>query len=466
LFQYVTTAVDPTSWIDVGLIQGPPGEIGVDGSTGPTGPTGPMTDEVYIGPDDPTVPQPQAELWFDTDDTRILGPTDLPIGGLVGQFLIKKTDLDGDVEWTGVTGRSAVVGDNAGFLMAGNGGIFKKSGGGWVLRRHNNNAAIPIENNDGTGGSDIVIANGNVPMTGTLKWGNAEGDKIYLYPGATPGTNSYGFGISASAMALFVPDNAVFRFRDGGGHDGGSEYMTLTNNSCVINGNTDINGGLTPNSIDVSNSHIQISGSDSTNSAHFYVNANSNNNGTKFTLLEGRRADMVKLVKLMAMQTGYSGSAPESQFKVEVGGGDDGWKEVFQAEMDEGDGQAWLYVHGICSSTHFDDHSSRKTKDNLTPVDPILVGQLMDRLHAKTYTRPILPGEGASEIGKNRPPARGLALDVEDVEEAGIYVDHLVTDRAKDHESRGFSIGGMLALAITEIKSLRARVAQLEAGGA
>ena len=144
LFQYITTASDPAGWIDIGLIQGPPGQ------TGATGPTGVGADEVVVGPDDPIPTTPTAELWVDTDepagptlrawiggvwedvsaagggdevhvsvdppdavlqpgielwmdpdDTSMVGPTDFPPGGALGNPLRKLSAADGDVGWTG-----------------------------------------------------------------------------------------------------------------------------------------------------------------------------------------------------------------------------------------------------------------------------------------------------------------------------------------------------------------------------
>jgi hypothetical protein len=53
LFQYVGTTVDSDGWLDIGLIQGPPG------------PPGPGYDEVWLGSDEPT--DPVVELWYDPD---------------------------------------------------------------------------------------------------------------------------------------------------------------------------------------------------------------------------------------------------------------------------------------------------------------------------------------------------------------------------------------------------------------
>jgi hypothetical protein len=99
LFQYVSTAVDPTGWIDVGLIQGPKGDTGptstVPGPTGATGPTGPP----------------------------------LPPGGKLGSPLIKLTDADQDVKW----------GEGESFVTVGWRGAFQfnegaSSGGGLFWR--------------------------------------------------------------------------------------------------------------------------------------------------------------------------------------------------------------------------------------------------------------------------------------------------------------------------------------------
>jgi len=98
LFQFVTVASHPTGYLDIGLIRGP---AGADSTIpGPAGPTGPQSDDIYVGPDDPVTTKPTAELWFDLDDNRILGPTNLPLAGLANQALIKRSDADGDVMWS------------------------------------------------------------------------------------------------------------------------------------------------------------------------------------------------------------------------------------------------------------------------------------------------------------------------------------------------------------------------------
>ena len=91
LFQFMTTAVNAAGWVDIGLIQGP------RGPSGPRGACGPSSDEIWIGPDQPT--GVATELWYDTDDNRILGPAEMPVGGLANDALVKNTDLDGDVKW-------------------------------------------------------------------------------------------------------------------------------------------------------------------------------------------------------------------------------------------------------------------------------------------------------------------------------------------------------------------------------
>ena len=189
LFQYVSTSMEPTGWLDIGLIQGPPGPDGTPGekwftapgvpdATTPVGAVtgdwyidstagdyyekmqvndpgawvlrgnlaGPPGDEVWIGPDAPPTNIP--ELWYDTDDTRILGPVDLPIGGLTHDALVKTTDLDGDVGWRNIY---------------------------------------------------------SVPSGKVIQFPNAEGAKINLY------STSFGLGISASTLNLFSNGNISFR---------------------------------------------------------------------------------------------------------------------------------------------------------------------------------------------------------------------------------------------------------------
>ena len=188
LFQYVSTSMEPTGWLDIGLIQGPPGPDGTPGekwftapgvpdATTPVGAvigdwyidstagdyyekmqvndpgawvlrgnlTGPPGDEVWIGPDAPPTNIP--ELWYDTDDTRILGPVDLPTGGLTHDALVKTTDLDGDVQWRNIY---------------------------------------------------------SVPSGKVIQFPNAEGAKINLY------CTTFGLGISASTLNLFSNGNISF----------------------------------------------------------------------------------------------------------------------------------------------------------------------------------------------------------------------------------------------------------------
>ena len=66
-----------------------------------------------------------------------------------------------------------------------------------------------------------------------------------------------------------------------------------------------------------------------------------------------------------------------------------------------------------------------------------------------------------NEPGFVRPhhdPIQTIGLDVDGI-------DNDYADRLRDIKPGGFDLGGMLAVAIAEIKSLRARVAQLEGAG-
>lgn len=56
-------------------------------------------DEVWIGPDDPIVPVPTAELWYDTDAPAPTPGFGIPSGGTAGQVLRKQTATDYDAAW-------------------------------------------------------------------------------------------------------------------------------------------------------------------------------------------------------------------------------------------------------------------------------------------------------------------------------------------------------------------------------
>jgi hypothetical protein len=460
LWQWVGVA-DPAGWINVGKVVGPGGPSGMDGVTGPTGATGPPDDEVHVGPDTP--PLVTHELWFDTDDTRILGPTDLPLGGVKGNALVKASTLDGDYVLTGGGSQGIIIGDDAGYLMAGGGGIKKFSGGAWDLVKHNNNANIRVRNNDGTNATDLIVANGTAQMSAPLKWNNAEGDKIYLYPGATPGSTSFGLGISASAMALFVPDNAVFRFRDGGGHDGGSEYMTLTHNLMDVNVAMQAES-ISNTSISSTSFHV-ISGSNGTNNSHYYVDCATNDGSYYFNVLEARRADLKSVFQLKGWQGPIASgqTQPDCHAKMYVNLGMEGIDEVCQW-ADYGDGQVCVYSHGPMSSTHFQDRNLRNAVDGTSvPIDPEMVGRLIDAVKPITFARHFRSptASDANEPGFVRPdhdPIPTVGLDFDGVN--GDCAD--LTDRIGEGPSGGYSLGGMLAVAVAEIKSLRQRVAQLE----
>ena len=94
LYQFVGTTIDPLGWIDVGLIQGP------EGPTGPEGPIGPPSEEV-LGRTGRSR-HSRDDLWYDTDDARLIGPYDLPPNGATYDVLAKTTDLDGDIGWRNV----------------------------------------------------------------------------------------------------------------------------------------------------------------------------------------------------------------------------------------------------------------------------------------------------------------------------------------------------------------------------
>lgn len=426
LFQYVGTSVMTEGWLDIGLIQGPAGPEGVPG------PTGPKNDEVWVGPDDPTVPKPTAELWFDTDDDRILGPTDLPPGGLAGQPLLKQTDLDGDVNWGGLLQQEQQA------------------------------------NFDGH-----VYLNNNVHPVGTfqlpIKWPNAEGDKLLMYPGTTPGTNSFGLGVTSGALSIFVGSAGnKISFRHGG-HNGGEftwfDHTQANFMDNAINTTGTVNAGSV-----TANGPVVIKGSDDANSNRFFADGSDNNTNQFTPVFEARRQDLKPLFRIVSWQNNYVGTTMESEMHVEVGGGDDGWKRIGMFKIDGSDGQRVYYNNDYVSATHFDDRSSLATKDNVVPLDPSVAKRVINGLTPITFTRKVEPGIGATEIGRNRPPIPLVSIAIEDIEAADTPITrHLVHGEGDD---RGYSIGGMLSCAIsvikeqgTKIAELEQRLAQLEGGG-
>ena len=164
---------------------------------------------MLISPDDPLIADPASpiELWYDTNDVAVGAGFGVPPGGLTGHILRKASDVDGETEWTGAAGDSAIVGDNAGFLTAGGGGIFKKTGGGIVLRRHSNNAEIPIENNDGSNARNIIHAGGGTFVNGAiLQFANqADIAKINLY------STTFGFGVTSGTLDVFASSTVKFK---------------------------------------------------------------------------------------------------------------------------------------------------------------------------------------------------------------------------------------------------------------
>jgi hypothetical protein len=186
---------DPTTglWIYAGV----PGPPGVEGPVGPPGPQG-----------DPGPP--------------------LPLGGETGRPLHKVSDADQDVGWDGylnVGGDVQLEGTNAGVAFLDNGGrIYSRSGGGIILRKDNANRNPVVQQNDGTGETAILTANGNVVMTNALKMGTFLGKKIILYEGA----NEFALGMESGQMVLYVPDPNKISFR--GVSTTGAEWALIDKN--------------------------------------------------------------------------------------------------------------------------------------------------------------------------------------------------------------------------------------------
>jgi len=159
LFQFVGVPMHSDGWIDVGLIRGPEGEGANEVLRGPY-------------PPDPAA-YPDLELWYDIDDTAMLGPTDFPLDGLTGEPLRKLTDVDGEVGWTtpviirdtlftdgpqihrGLNHVEVAV-DGYGYKTVGGGLFYKRPAGGMVIRESSGGQQPQIEDNGGTNGRDII----------------------------------------------------------------------------------------------------------------------------------------------------------------------------------------------------------------------------------------------------------------------------------------------------------------------
>jgi hypothetical protein len=123
-----------------------------------------------------------------------------------------------------------------------------------------------------------------------------------------------------------------------------------------------------------------------------------------------------------------------------------------------------VYSHGPMSSTHFQDRNrSAAVAGTMAPIDPALVGQLIDAVQPITFARNFRSSTAtdSNEPGFVRPhhdPIPTLGFDT--------IAPGPLADRLLGPEDGGYSLGGMLAVAVAELKSLRARVAQLEGGAA
>jgi hypothetical protein len=97
------------------------------------------------------------------------------------------------------------------------------------------------------------------------------------------------------------------------------------------------------------------------------------------------------------------------------------------------------------------------------PVDPVLVGRLIDAVRPVTFGRTTRTPDSTSDnppefVRPEHDPILTVGLDFDGVNgECGDLTGRLI-----DGPTSGYSLGGMLALAVAEIQSLRARVAQLE----
>lgn len=427
LFQFVTTAAIPSGWLDIGLVRGPDGPQGVPGDEGDQGPAGPP------------------------------GPP-LPPGGAIGNALVKVSATDHDVRW----------------------------------------------------GGDMVIP-------GVLSFPNVIGTKIMLWPDTAAPTTGFGLGIASGTLAFHVDSDAnLFSFRvgnstgtpefatiqktgiwlktaghyqhtvDGYGYfmmGGGGIYkrsgggvvirkhsqntmVAIENNDgsnrqdiVTTGGSQNVQLGTIAHSSSSQTSFSVVSGSNGSNPNHYFVDCDSNNAGYFFGAYEARRLNLTTVFQLK----GYIAHADgDAHAKMYVNLGSEGVDEIGQF-ADYGDGQCCILCHGPMSATHFQDRNLRSAVEGTSaPVDLELAGRLIDAVRPITFDRMVHPPEMTSDnpegfVRPVRDPIRTIGFDV--IDEALPLADRV---NGGDHD--GYSIGGMLAVAIAEIKSLRARVAALEGG--
>lgn len=220
--------------------------------------------------------------------------------------------------------------------------------------------------------------------------------------------------------------------------------------------------------------YIVISGARAGNAnARFYRDAFGSANGTQENVLDARSGDSRNLWWVQSFKRGYnSGTNEATQITaVAVGGWGNQW--AYQTTIASPPG---LDTNGSVSAADMLDRSAAATKDEVADLDRDVAGRLIDALHPVTYRRIIPPGDVGDDPEarvdmSTAPDFRRVGFTVENIEESGTPLrEHLVrhlnydtaTGQPVNAEERGYSIPGLLAVAIAEIKALRARVAELE----
>jgi hypothetical protein len=134
-------------------------------------------------------------------------------------------------------------------------------------------------------------------------------------------------------------------------------------------------------------------------------------------------------------------------------------------------GAAGLYAHGNISYLTSTDRTVAADLEDVAAVEPDLAGQLIDRLKPITFQRRH-EGEGPAPTRRKE---AGFAVDDFEACNGDLsgLVERLVrpagslnseTGEPVDDSERGWSVSGVLAIAVAEIQRLRERVAQLEGG--
>ena len=210
--------------------------------------------------------------------------------------------------------------------------------------------------------------------------------------------------------------------------------------------------------------------------ARFYHDAVNNNDTTEHLAYTARSGDSRVLFDIKSRKNIYSA----------VGSQHEGTQMLYQPNG--GWAYNWAYKTTTTSPPGFDVQgtssfatslvrSSAATKENVADLDRDVAGRLIHALRPITFERvfptPAPNPDEPDATPRPHPVWRQVGFTAENIEEAntplrdalvkGINLNSETGQPRDEPDNKGISVDGLLAVAIAEIKSLRERVAQLEA---